>query len=160
MNQASISRSVRRSFTRSGPILWAVLVFFCMPLTAAAVVADTQPPAATAEPMAVDNLLRLTLGLFVVVIAIFVTGWGLRRFGRFNAAAQGGLKVLGGLSMGARERLVLVQVGDQQLLIGVAPGRVQTLHVLDQPIVPEPPVKEDESFARRLRAAIRQRTAS
>ena len=49
-------------------------------------------------------------------------------------AAGGGLRILGGLSMGARERVVLLQVGDTQLLVGVAPGRVQTLHVLEQPL--------------------------
>jgi flagellar protein FliO/FliZ len=36
--------------------------------------------------------------------------------------------------MGARERVVLIQAGETQLLLGVAPGRVQTLHVLDQPL--------------------------
>jgi len=36
--------------------------------------------------------------------------------------------------MGTRERVVLLQVGETQLLLGVAPGRVQTLHVLDKPL--------------------------
>ncbi|MEG7523045.1 MAG: flagellar biosynthetic protein FliO [Chromatiales bacterium] len=40
--------------------------------------------------------------------------------------------VLGGTSVGPRERVVVVKVDDIRLLLGVAPGRVQTLHVLDQ----------------------------
>lgn len=115
---------------------------------------------AAAEPIAVDNLLRMTLGLLLVIGAIFATGWGLRRFGRFSSAAQGSLKIVAGLSMGSRERLVLVQVGQEQVLIGVAPGRVQTLHVLDHPIELEASGDDrGDNFAQRLRTAIKQRTA-
>ena len=41
---------------------------------------------------------------------------------------------MGGISLGGKERIVLVQVGEQQLLVGVAPGSLRTLHVLDQPL--------------------------
>ena len=68
------------------------------------------------------------LGLIVAM------AWLLKRSGRFQTCAGGGLRILGGLSMGSRERVVLIQAGETQLLVGVAPGRVQTLHVLDQPI--------------------------
>jgi flagellar biogenesis protein FliO len=48
------------------------------------------------------------------------------------------LELLGQLSLGARERALLVRVGDRQLLIGVAPGHVCTLHVLEPPSSPLP----------------------
>jgi len=78
------------------------------------------------------SLWQLTLGMIAVLGLIMGLAWLLKRSGRFQVAAGGGLRVLGGLSMGARERVVLLQVGETQLLLGVAPGRVQTLHVLDQ----------------------------
>ncbi len=78
--------------------------------------------------------LQVFLGLFLVVGLIIALAWVARRFGRFNVAGAGALRILGGLSMGQRERVVLIQVGEQQILLGVAPGRVQTLHVLTQPI--------------------------
>lgn len=86
------------------------------------------------DPLAMTSLWQLTLGMLMVLGLIVGIAWLLKRTGRFQLAAGGGLRILGGLSMGARERVVLLQVGDTQLLVGVAPGRVQTLHVLDRPL--------------------------
>ncbi len=87
------------------------------------------------EPLGAGNLLQLSFGLLVVLAAIVGSAWLLRRYGRLQSGADGALRIIGGLSMGPRERVVLVQVGKQQLLLGVAPGRIQTLHVLDEPVI-------------------------
>ena len=89
---------------------------------------------AAQDPVAMTSLWQLTLGMLVVLGLIVSIAWLLKRTGRFQMAAGGGLRVIGGLSMGSRERVVLVQAGETQLLLGVAPGRVQTLHVLDKPL--------------------------
>ncbi len=109
----------------------------------------------------VDALLRLSLALSVVLAAIIALAWLLRRVVRFNHGANGQLRILGGLSVGNRERIVLVQVGKIQLLVGVAPGRVQTLHILDEPV--ETPQADSAgavgggvSFAQRLRASLEE----
>lgn len=69
------------------------------------------------------------------VLALIVGGAWLMR--RFSGPAMGGdpaLKVLASTPVGQRERVVLMQAGDQQLLIGVAPGRVSLLSQPDTPI--------------------------
>lgn len=108
----------------------------------------------------VSALVRLIVGLGVVIGAIVAVAWFLRRVGGVGHNAGGQLKILGGLAVGQRERVVLVQVGQQQLLIGVAPGRVQTLHVLEQPLEglqePGSAHAQDGSFADRLRRAMQQ----
>lgn len=81
------------------------------------------------------QLLQVTLGLFAVLAMILATAWIVRRTGAVRGIAGGQLRVLGALSMGQRERVVLIQVGETQLLVGIAPGQVRTLHVLDKPIV-------------------------
>ncbi|VAW76999.1 Flagellar biosynthesis protein FliO [hydrothermal vent metagenome] len=91
-------------------------------------------PATAPDPMAMSNLWQLTLGMIVVLGVMLGLAWLLKRTGKFQMAAGGSLKILGGLSLGSRERVVLLQVGEAQLLVGVAPGRVQALHVLDQPL--------------------------
>ncbi len=91
-------------------------------------------------------------GLAVVIAAVLVLAWLVRRVGRINARVGGALRLVGGLSVGTRERVLLVQAGDTQILIGVAPGRVQTLHVLARPIETAP--AEEGAFAARLRAAL------
>ncbi|HKK13123.1 MAG TPA: flagellar biosynthetic protein FliO [Gammaproteobacteria bacterium] len=117
--------------------------------------------AATApDPIDMSSLVQLTLGLLAVLAAIVVVAWLMRRVGRFQSGAGGALRILGGLSMGARERVVLVQVGDKQLLLGVAPGRVQTLHVLDEPLAGSQDREQTGRFAEKLRAALDKRSGS
>jgi len=102
-------------------------------------------------------LVRLTLGLAAVVLAILGLGWLLRRTGAGVAGGVSGqLRLLGGLSVGNRERVVLVQVGERQLLLGVAPGRVQTLHVLEENLAPARGEPAGEDFATRLRGLMGQ----
>jgi len=101
--------------------------------TLAALAATPALAAVAPEPMAAANLFQLLFGLIVVLIAIGVTAFLLRRLGRLPQG-PGALRVLAGLSLGARERAVLIQVGDKQILLGVAPGRVATLHVLERPV--------------------------
>jgi len=105
-----------------------------------------------------SSLVRLTLGLGVVVLAILGLGWLLRRTGAGVAGGVAGqLRLLGGLSVGNRERVVLVQVGERQLLLGVAPGRVQTLHVLEENLEPaRGDAAGGEDFATRLRGLMGQ----
>ena len=99
-------------------------------------------------------LLQMLSSLFVVLALIGAAAWLLRRMARAGAGAGGVLRIRAGLHLGGRERLVLVEAGGKHLLLGVAPGRVQTLHVFDAPPV-EIPAEEPSGFARRLNAALR-----
>lgn len=109
------------------------------------------------EPMATGNLVQMGLGLIAVLMLIVGLSWVVRRMGGVTGSASGSLRVLGGLSLGTRERVILVQVGDTQLLVGVAPGRVQTLHVLEHPIDPQDQSKSTKgNFAASLSAALQR----
>ena len=80
------------------------------------------------------DLIQILTALAGVIALIVVAAWLMRRMGNVTGQRNEQLRVVAALSMGARERVVLMQVGEQQLLLGVAPGRIQTLHVLDQPL--------------------------
>lgn len=113
------------------------------------------------DPMAWSNLLQVLLGLIAVIALMLVFAWLMRRMSGVQGGTAGALRVLGGMSMGAREKVVLVQVGETQLVLGVAPGRVQTLHVLEKNI--EPPTGQGagmNSFARSLQQALSRGRAS
>lgn len=111
------------------------------------------------EPVGLGNYLQMFFGLFVVIALIIGMAWFMRRMGSMSGMATGNLKVLGGISVGQRERIVLVQAGETQLLVGVAPGEIRTLHVLDKPITTpvEPNAKAPSGFAEKLHAAIKSR---
>lgn len=86
---------------------------------------------AMTSPLPTAALLQVALALGGILLLIFGGAWLLRRVGKFSSAANGQIRILGGTSLGSRERVVLMQVGERQLLLGVAPGRVTTLHVFD-----------------------------
>jgi flagellar protein FliO/FliZ len=89
-------------------------------------------PVLGASPLSGGVLLETVGGLLLILLLIFGLSWLVRRFGRLPMAAKADLNILGGVSLGPRERAVLLQVGGAKLLVGVAPGRVQTLYVLGE----------------------------
>jgi flagellar protein FliO/FliZ len=97
--------------------------------------------------------------LLVVIGVILALAWLVRRFTNIGPYGNGAMRLISALPLGNRERIVLVQVGDKQLLLGVAPGNVTTLHVFDEPVVGSTPVNSklfDSStpFNRLLRNAL------
>jgi flagellar protein FliO/FliZ len=90
--------------------------------------------AAASTPSSAGSLAQVTVSLLLVLAAVFAAAWVVRRvrgFGKFGSPA---ITVIADVGLGPKERAVLVQVGTQQLLLGVAPGRVSTLHVLTEPV--------------------------
>ncbi|WP_461520239.1 FliO/MopB family protein [Porticoccus sp.] len=59
----------------------------------------------------------------------------LKKVNGLSSVGASPLRVLGSARVGTREKVVLLQAGEQQLLIGVATGGVRTLHVFEQPVV-------------------------
>ncbi len=87
-----------------------------------------------APPPALPDLMQGVASLALVLAAIVALPWLLRRVMRLPTAVGGQLRVLAALAVGPRERVVLVQVGSEQLLLGVVPGQVRLLHVLAEAI--------------------------
>jgi flagellar protein FliO/FliZ len=81
-----------------------------------------------------STALEMVAVLTGVVLLILILGWLIKRVGNFPTAGKGIVKVVGGVSLGPRERAVVIEAGDKRILVGVAPGRVQTLCLLDDDI--------------------------
>jgi flagellar protein FliO/FliZ len=103
----------------------------------------------------VGDVFQVLVALLFVVMLIIVTAWFFRRFSGVTFSRNGALKLLAGISVGQRERIVLVQAGEVQLLLGVSPGNVRTLHVFEKPVLLDSnPEKGAERFAERLMSAM------
>lgn len=85
------------------------------------------------------ELIRVLLMLVLIIALIFGLSVLLRRQQMGRGSAASAIRVLASLSLGAKERLLLVQVGKEQLLVGSSATGLRTLHTLQQAIeVPEP----------------------
>ena len=139
-------------------LLWLV---FLLPLSVSADEVQRKVLSAdiSAQPLGAGYLIQFSMGLVLVLTAVLVLAWVLRRINRLHASAGGALRLLGVLSLGTRERVILIQVGKTQLLLGVAPGRIQTLYVLNDALsgVSEDSRKAQQStFPRLFDAALRR----
>lgn len=78
------------------------------------------------------SVLKALLALTLVLVAVFGLAWLARKF---SPAPHSGswLRLRGGLAIGTRERVVIVEVNDTWLVVGVAPGQVNVLHTLPRP---------------------------
>ncbi|MGV0949622.1 MAG: flagellar biosynthetic protein FliO [Azonexus sp.] len=106
-------------------------------LTLLALAASVGPAAAGAGAAGqaitgVEVVGQVTLSLMLVVAVLLVLAWAMRRLGRFQSQTASNLQVLGGLRLGARERILLVEAEGRRLLVGVAPGGLRTLLVFDE----------------------------
>jgi flagellar protein FliO/FliZ len=123
-------------------------------VAAGAIAADGTRPFAsptvveTVTPPGVGNLGQVTLSLALVLALIFAAAWVARRMRGLNRASTDALDVVSTLPLGQKERAVLVRVGKQQILLGVAPGRVTTLHVLSEPVAVTTPPSAPGSAAK------------
>ena len=89
---------------------------------------------ATIEPLSSSYLLKLTGGLILVVAAIFLVGWVVKKMNLTPQSHTGLIKVIAGLNLGTRERIILIEVGGEQILVGLCPGRMEKLHTLTTPL--------------------------
>ncbi|WP_432262004.1 flagellar biosynthetic protein FliO [Cupriavidus sp. TMH.W2] len=76
------------------------------------------------------SLAQAGLGLFAIIALILGMAWVARRAGLVRHATGGAMKVIGSTMLGARQRLVLVEVGDTWLVLGVSPGEIRPLHTM------------------------------
>ena len=89
--------------------------------------ATVQPSA----PVSAAPLLQVSGALIVVIVLILAAAWLVKRLG-FTPKRNGtnGLKVSASASLGARERIVVVDVEDARLVLGVTAGQINLLHKL------------------------------
>lgn len=118
--------------------------------------------AQAAAPEAGSSVLQMLLGLAFIVALIFASLWLLKRLSAPRGAGAHALRVIAGQAVGPRERVVIIEVGDTALVLGVAPGRVNTLHTLPRSALP--PATQGASapaqqFAARLRQVMEKRHA-
>ena len=78
--------------------------------------------------------LQVVLALMATLGLVLLLAYLAKRFTGIGGRANSSIKVISVTQLGARERLVLVQAGDKQLLLGVAQQQISTLHSFDEPI--------------------------
>ncbi|MGB8518210.1 MAG: flagellar biosynthetic protein FliO [Gallionella sp.] len=108
-------------------------VFFISALTMlnpVSVHAEATRPANLAPAVGSGGILQVAFSLLLVLVVIVLVAWLLKRMNVTPSGNGNQLKVLGGIAIGQRERVVLVEIENTWLVVGVGPGQIRTLHTL------------------------------
>ncbi|WP_321915332.1 flagellar biosynthetic protein FliO [Paraburkholderia sp. J11-2] len=92
---------------------------------ASAVIAGSAVPA-----LGFGAVVQTVLGLALVIGVVFGCAWLARRLGLQGGPKNALVKTVGGASLGGKERVAVVEIGDTWLVLGAAPGNVRLLHTL------------------------------
>ncbi len=98
--------------------------------------------------VSVDSMLQMVAGLLLVLFIIGAMAWLLKRFAIFPQAGSGAIKIVASASVGQKERVVIVEVEDARLILGVTPQQINTLHYLSKNSTPEIDSVKNESLAK------------
>jgi flagellar protein FliO/FliZ len=126
---ADLGRPVLRATTATAALLWAGTS-----VAAGDASAIAGGGLGTAE--LVSATLRMAGGLVVVLGLLALAAWASRRFRITGRLRSGLIEVVSGISLGTREKVVLLRVGREQVLVGVSPAGMRTLHVIRNPETP------------------------
>lgn len=102
------------------------------PLPALLALTPAQALAQGQDVLTIDQLLRVTGSLLLVLGLAYLAAWLFRRFGGARLQPSARLRVLASTPLGQRERIALVEVDGQRMVLGVAPGRVTLLQGLPE----------------------------
>lgn len=127
---------------------WLTLFLVYWPVDLLAQSAKVEP--AVMDPISPAYLMKLTVGLMVVVALIFLFAWLMKRLNLTQQSNGGILRIVAGLPVGTRDRIVLLQVGEEQVLVGLSPGRMEKLHTMSQLVTVEETTAPLTPFAQKL----------
>lgn len=108
------------------------------------------------DPLSTAYLVKFSAGLFIVVFLIVALAWLVKKF-NINPQQQGPIKIVAGLSLGTRDRLVLVQLGQEQLLLALSPGRIEKIHHLAEPLSVTETSASSSTFAEKFNQLLTER---
>jgi flagellar protein FliO/FliZ len=87
-------------------------------------------PAVNSATTSAGSFFQVLLGLIVVLGLMAAAAWSLKKFGVSKLVGNAPVKIVGGVSVGNRERVLVVEVGDQWIVVGVAPGQINALSTM------------------------------
>lgn len=107
------------------------------PNAAAPAIAPAAPAAAAAAGPGAGGLAQAVVGLALVLALIWGAAWLMRRLQPQARMGGSALKIVAAQAVGQRERVVVVEVADHWLVVGVAQGSVNALATLPKGTLPE-----------------------
>ena len=86
--------------------------------------------ASSGNPMSFSYVMQILISFLVVIGFILFIAWFMKRTGRLGYGSGQIIKIKSSISLGMREKILIIEVANENIVVGVAPGQIRTLHVL------------------------------
>lgn len=113
----------------------------------------------TVKPISAANrgyISQVFVGLVMVLALIFLIATIVKRFGGAAILNNQHMKILSTLSLGQKEKVLIIEAGDQQLLLGVTSQQITRLHHFEQPIVDLKTKQAASDFTKKIQQFLSQ----
>ncbi len=164
----AVARPIRASLTM--PLLPTLCLSLCLGLSgiSGAYAQGTASQAAAVPSLGGAGIVQTGFGLILVLALLFGLAWLAKRFGLQRPLGGGNVRIVGSAAVGQRERVVVVEVAGDWIVLGVAPGQVRSLHVIDADRVADMPAapavahpgaqanRAAQAFAQKLRESMKK----
>jgi len=81
--------------------------------------------------MSFSYVMQILVSFLLVIGFILALAWFMKKSGRLGYGSGQAIRIKSSLSLGMREKIIVVEVGATEIIVGVAPGQIRTLHVLE-----------------------------
>ena len=88
-----------------------------------------------------NYLIQVISALILIVVILFALAAIVKKFNIVPGVSSGQMRIISGISLGGKDKLILVEIGDEQIVLGASPGRIQKIHTLAAPIATESPAR-------------------
>ncbi len=112
---------------------------------------------ASREGSAVGHLMQVMGALLFIIMLMLALAWFLKNHGPKSLLGRVPVKVVGGVNLGGRERVLVIDVADQWLVIGATPSQISTLATLPRQSTPEDEATPGKPFSLWLKQIMEKR---
>ncbi|HCS27715.1 MAG TPA: flagellar biosynthetic protein FliO [Spongiibacteraceae bacterium] len=98
----------------------------------------------TMEPLSYGNALSVIGSLMLVLAVLFAAAWLMRRGQGFIRPKAGQIQVVSQIALGVKEKVLLLKVGEENILVGCTAGNIRSLHTW-QGELPDAPVEDSKA---------------
>ena len=109
------------------------------------------------EPLSAGSIIQVFAGLAAVLLLFGAIIFVLKRMGNFRSNTGGKMQVIDGVSVSARDRVLLIQVGEKQVLIGVSPGGISSIATFDEAVIDPQENTTENGFSGLLQKQLKNR---
>ncbi len=110
----------------------------------------------TPDPFSASYLFKLIAVMGFILLLIFALAWMMKKMQLTPQSQNGLIRIVSAISVGQRDRIALIEVGDEQILVGLTPGKIEKLHALKNPLPVAPETSSTASFSDRFQQLMKR----